>query len=75
MYDAANEFIELGRKYGIEEGKREGCEAGKKAGVEITLKILNLFDEGKTSADIANAIGEVEEFVTQTLVKAKKIKE
>ena len=63
MYDAANEFIELGRK------------KGKQDGIEIILKILNLFDEGKSFADIANAVGETEEFVTQTLVKAKKIKE
>ena len=63
MYDAANEFIELGRK------------KGKQDGIEIILKILNLFDEGKSFADIANAVGETEEFVTQTLVKAKQIKE
>ena len=67
MYDAANEFIELGRKYGLQEGKQKG--------VEAVFKILNLFDEGKTATDIADAIGETEEFVTQTLVKAKKIKE
>lgn len=62
MYDAANEFIELGRK------------KGKQDGVEITLKILNLFEEGKSPIDIAKAIDEEEEFVTQTLVKAKKLK-
>ena len=62
MYDAANEFIELGRK------------KGKQDGVEITLKILNLFEEGKSPIDIAKAIDEEEEFVTQTLVKAEKLK-
>ena len=67
MYDATNEFIELGRKYGLEDGKREGMEA--------VFKILNLFDEGKSLTDIAKIIDEEEEFVTQTLVKAKKIKE
>ena len=63
MYDAMNEIIELGRKM------------GKQDGVEVTLQILNLFDEGKSLTDIAKIIDEEEEFVIQTLVKAKKIKE
>ena len=63
MYDAANEFVEYGKR----EGKQEGMEA--------VFKILNLFDEGKSLTDIAKIIDEEEEFVTQTLVKAKKIKE
>lgn len=74
MYDAANEFIELGRKYGLEEGKQEGKQEGKKEGKQDALRIVRMYMNGSDIAAIAKEIGEDEAQVQAMLVEAGVIK-
>ena len=59
MYDVANEFIEAGRKEGI----------------ELALKIVRLYKESKDLSWIVNEVGVTVKFVTETLIDAGDLKQ